>query len=211
MPGTGIQRRPVFAAEAPQEAGSDEIDVTVEDGVLVVKVRDARLEDVLRAIAERTGLRLRLAGDLEPPITAWFTLRLEDGLRYLVGDNSLIMIYQPARGQTGQVMLPEIRVSGTPNGDVVTIEPAVKQSPLDRVYDGLDHANRTGKLRAVRALHGLDDETAIDDLAVDLAQESDPKVRRVAALGLGRPAGLLKGEGLARAPAPTAAATDPTI
>ena len=56
---------------------------------------------------------------------------------------------------------------------------------MDRVYDGLDRFDRKSKLRAVRELHGLDDEAAVDDLARVLAQETDPKVRRLAALGLG--------------------------
>ncbi len=180
--GIGVHGRPALAAAAQQEANPARIDVTVEDGVLAVNVRDARLEDVLRAIAERAGLRLRLAGDLGPPITAWFTLRLEEGLRHLVVDNSLIMIYEPARGQAGQLMLAEILVSGSPDGHVVTVEPAVKEISLDRIYDGLD---RKSKLRAVRELHGLDDDAAIEDLAIVLAQESDPKVRRLAAFGLG--------------------------
>ncbi len=187
--GIGVHGRPVLAAAAHQEANPVEIDVTVEDGVLAVNVSNARLEDVLRAIAERAGLRLRLAGDLGRPITAWFTLRLEEGLRRLVGDNSLIMIYEPARGQAGQLMLAEILVSGSPDGHVVTIEPAVKESSLDRVYDGLDRFDRKSKLRAVRELYGLDDEAAIDDLALVLAQETDSKVRRAAAIGLGNSGG----------------------
>ncbi len=187
--GIGVHGRPVLAAAAQQEANPVEIDVTVEDGVLAVNVRSARLEDVFRAIAERAGLRLRLAGDLGRPITVWFTLRLEEGLRQLVGDSALIMIYEPARGQAGQLMLTEIRVSGSPDGHVVTIEPAVKESSLDQVYDGLDRFDRKSKLRAVRELHGLDDETAIDDLALVLAQETDSKVRRLAAFGLGNSSG----------------------
>ena len=85
--GIAVQGRPVLAASAPPVADPDNIDVTVEDGVLAVKVSNAPLEDVLRAIAERAGLRLRLAGNLGRPITAWFTLRLEEGLRQLVGDD----------------------------------------------------------------------------------------------------------------------------
>ncbi len=49
----------------------------------------------------------------------------------------------------------------------------------------VDRFDRKSKLRAVRELHGLDDESAIDDLAIVLAQETDSKVRRLAAFGLG--------------------------
>ena len=55
--GIGVHGRPVLAAATKQEANPVEIDVTVEDGVLAINVRNARLDDVLRAIAERAGLR----------------------------------------------------------------------------------------------------------------------------------------------------------
>ena len=81
--------------------------------------------------------------------------------------------------------MAEILVSGSPDGDVVIVEPAVKESSLERVYDGLDRRDRESKLRAVRELHGLDDHAALNDLALVLAQEADFKVRRAAAVGLG--------------------------
>ena len=71
----------------------------------------------------------------------------------------------------------------------MTIEPALQESSLDRVYEGLDRMDRKSRLRAVRELHGLNDETAIEDLALVLAQETDSKVRRVAAFGLGQTGG----------------------
>ena len=54
----------IVPAAAEETAAPVEIDVTVEDGVLSANLRNARLGDVLRVIAERAGLRLKLAGDL---------------------------------------------------------------------------------------------------------------------------------------------------
>ena len=169
------------AAAAQETAAPAEIDVAVEDGVLSVDVRNARLGDVLRAIAKRAGLRFKLAGDLGRPITARFALSLEEGIRYLVGDNGLIMIYQPARGQTVQSVLSEIRVNGPPAGRVVTIEPAVKESSFDRVHEGIGQLDRESQLRAVWELQGVGDEAAAVTLVRILAQGEDPVVRRTAA------------------------------
>ncbi len=164
-----------------ETAAAAEGDVTVEDGVLSVHVRDARLGDVLRAIAERTGLRFKLAGDLGRPITAWFAVSVEQGIRQLVGDNGLIMIYAPARGQTGQSVLTEIRVYGPPDGRVVTIEPVVRESSFDRVHEGLGQLDRKSQLRAVRELRGLNDEAAAVTLVGIVARSEDSLVRRTAA------------------------------
>ena len=172
----------------PAEAGTatpSEVDIAVEDGVLSVHLRNARLEDVLRAIAERTGLRFRLAGDLGSPVTAWFSVPVAEGIRQLAGDNGLIMIYAPSRGQVWQAELTEVRVSGAQDGHVVIIEPAKRTSSLNRVYGGFDRVGRQTKLRALQELYGLGDEATLDDLALILAQEPDQKIRRLAAFGLG--------------------------
>ena len=184
-PGTGIQGGLIAAAAARQEADPVEIGVTVEGELLTIRVQDARLDDVLRAIAEQAGLRLKLTGDLGRPTTAWFEIRLEDGLRHLVGDNGLILIYEPSRGHSGRHVLTEIWVRGVSDGSVVTFEPAASEGALAEFYFDLERFDREGKLRAVRALVGLDDPAAIADLALILARESDPMVRRVAAVGLG--------------------------
>lgn len=174
-----------LAAAARQEANPVETDVMVEDEILAINVRGARLDDVLRAIAEQAGIRLKLTGDLGHPTTAWFAVRLEEGVRHLVGDNGLIMIYEPVRSQAGQHSLAEIWVRGSLDGPVVTFSPAANGDALDRLYYGLDRFDREGKLRAVRELVGLDDATATADLALVLSREPDPKVRRAAAIGLG--------------------------
>ncbi len=171
----------IVAAAAEERAAPGEIDVTVEDGVLSVHVRDAPLEDVLRAIAERTGLRFKFAGDLVSPVTAWFALSVEEGIKHLVGDNGLIMIYEPARGRTGQSVLTEFQVYGPPDGRVVTIEPAVKESSFDRVYEEFGQLDRKSQLRAVRELHGLNDEASAVTLVGIVARSEDPVVRRTAA------------------------------
>lgn len=184
-PGFGGQGGIVAPAAAGQEAHRDEIGVTVEGGLLIIRVEEERLDDVLRAIAEQANLRLKLTGDLGGPTTAWFTVHLEDGLRHLVGNHGLIMLYGPPHGSSGRQLLTEIWVRGALDGPVVTVEPAATGDDLAQFYFDLERFDREGKLRAVRAIAGFDDAAAIADLALVLERESDPLVRRVAAIGLG--------------------------
>lgn len=174
---------------AAETAAPAKVDVTVEDGVLSVDLRNARFEDILRAIAERTGLRFRLTGDLESSVTAWFALPVAEGIRQLVGDNGLIMIYEPARRQPGQSELTDILVYGAPDGRVVMIEPAVRTSSLDRVYGGFDRVDPMNKLRTVRELYGVDDEAAVEGFALVPARETDQKFRKLAVFGPGESRG----------------------
>ncbi len=163
----------VVPPAAAETAAPAKVDVTVEDGVLSVDLRNARFEDVLRAIAERTGIRFRLTGDLESSVTAWLALPVAEGIRQLVGDNGLIMI----------------SVYGAPDGRVVMIEPAVRTSSLDRVHGGFDRVDPMNKLRAVGEPYGVDDKTTVEDLALVLARETDQKVRKLAVFGPGESRG----------------------
>ena len=109
--GLNVHGGAALAAAADDQAGPAEIDVAVQGGLLSVKVRNAPLEDVLRAVADEARLGLKLRGDLTRPVTSWLALPLEEGIRRLVGANSLIMIYAPVEGGVDQPRLTEIRVS----------------------------------------------------------------------------------------------------
>ena len=185
--GLNVHGRVALAAD--DQAGPTEIDVAIEGGLLSVKVRNAPLEDVLRAVADEARLGVKLEGDLTRPMTAWFALPLEEGISRLVGPNSLIMLYAPAAAGADQPRLTEIRVSESSPEPVATLEPPLQANPLDQVFQDLERADRGSQLRAVRELYRRGDEAAVDDLALILAQEEDRTVRRLAALGLGKVGG----------------------
>ena len=156
------------------------IHVAIEQGSLTVDVRDAPLAEVLLAIAEEASFRLTLRGDLSGPVTWSFSgVPLDDGIKILVGDNSLVMIH--ARAKEGK-LLSKVWVRASERG-VVTIE---LKAPDPMVYRGGVPPEGTARLRSVRQLARRGDEAAADKLVSLLAQDEDPVVRRIAAGGLGK-------------------------
>ena len=175
-----------WALAAEDDSPRSAVHVTVDGGLLTVDARNAPLADVLRAIAERAGFWLTLRGDLSRAVTWSFTgVPLDQSIRWLAGDNGLVMIYAPTGGEAGERLLRDVRVYGLPNGRVVTIEPVPQENSLDRVYQDLAQRDRVTRLRFVRSLAREATVSATDDLASVLAKEKDSAVRRVAAMGLG--------------------------
>jgi hypothetical protein len=70
--------------------------IALSDGKLSVDLRDADLADVLQQIATRAGFQLTTSGQLRR-VTAVFTaVSLEEGIRRLVQDHELMLVYRPA-------------------------------------------------------------------------------------------------------------------
>jgi hypothetical protein len=140
-------------------------DVAVRAGLLTVKLHDAPMADVLLTIGAQAGFEVIIRGDLGAPVTWSFSdLPLDKGIRRLLDDSSLIMIYAPSQGHAG-------------------VRPLVRVIALSLI-DG--HEDR---LRAVQRLAIIPDEAASKDLALLLSQDEDPLIRQIAAIALGKVGG----------------------
>ena len=84
--------------------------VEVADGRLTVDLRDADLEDALSRIAERAGFELRTSGPLGRVTAAFTASSVEEGLRRLVQDHELMLVYRASEGGRGGGDLAEVRV-----------------------------------------------------------------------------------------------------
>ena len=181
----GALAMPALATtEPPGPRAAAQLDIALQDGLLTVNVEGTPLDQVLLAIAEQADIRLHLTGDLSQPVTAWFTLRIGAGIRELIGAHGLVMVYGPAADGGGTTVMTELRAYGLSGGRAVAFTPPPPDDPLDRVYRDIKRGDRKARLSAVQRLHGRVDATAVADLAAVLAAESDPNVRRSAALGL---------------------------
>lgn len=153
-------------AEAPA------IDVAGGGGRLTVKILEAPLGDVLRVIAERSGLSVRLRGDLTAPITATFTdLPLDEGIKRLARGHSVALLYGAAR----------------PDGTMSLREAWIIENPARPPRSvPLDPQRRAMKLSEVRVLGLRRDAGAAVALGRVVARDEDPVVRAQAAIALGR-------------------------
>ena len=90
------------AGTATQAPAENAIAVTIDDGTEGARVTfsapGATLDRLLGAIAEEAGFKLAIEGDLsgQPYATRMSAVPLDRALRRLVGDTSMIVLFEPA-------------------------------------------------------------------------------------------------------------------
>ena len=102
-------------AEASAERA---IDVTIEAGPegdrVTYSAPGARLDQILRALAEAAGFKLAIRGDLSRPAqaTRMSTVPLDRAIRRLAGNTSMVMIFDPE--SSGSRRVAEVRLYARP-------------------------------------------------------------------------------------------------
>jgi HEAT repeat protein len=132
---------------------------------------------------------------------AFADLPLDAGIRRLIGERRLMMVFQPSRDRDEPGRLQEVWIYGDPppndlagprvartlgkvSKDPPT--PTEKQpAPPPPSYQELATKGKGERLAAIRALARQQDDGAIEVLAALLAHDPDPTVRRIAATALG--------------------------
>lgn len=112
-----------------ETAHEQALEVSVEEDRLSVEVGAVPLADVLQAIAEQTGAKLLVRGDpgmVHPQ--AFMGRPLADGVRQLVGRNSLAMIFAPATGPDPSPRLVALTVHAATALGKAAAEPAQQSS-----------------------------------------------------------------------------------
>ena len=195
---------------AAAQTGTASLDVQVADGRLSVDLDAGPLNEVLTAIADQTGAELVIRGDLgEVRPQAFQNEPLARGMRRLIGQNSMVMKFDPAAAPDAPPRLKRLMVYAA---DAIAADEAVVRaarrtarataagSGVPGSYDQIADLDLRARLRAVRDLARSGDEAALGTLAEILARDEDPQVRRAAVANLGRLGGpeasLLAQEGL---------------
>jgi hypothetical protein len=178
--------------------------VTVVDGRLSVRGGEAPLDAVLEAIAAQAEVAITIRGDpgmVRPQ--AFANLRLDAGIRRLVGERRLMMVFQPADGPGELGRLQEVWVySDLPSDDVGSPRQGLTRTlgkvgkspptateaqaaPAPPSYQELAKKGKGERLAAIRTLARQQDDAAIEVLSALLAHDPDGTVRRIAASALG--------------------------
>ena len=160
------------------------IEVSAHADRLTVQILAAPLSDVLREIAERTKVTIKLRGDQTTPVTAIFTgVPLDEGVQRLARGHSVCLFY--GSGPTGAGSLREAWVI------------ASQYRSGGRL--GFDPNRRAAWLAQVQVLGGRRDAEALHALARLAADDDDPVVRAQAVVVLGSFAALDAGPVLVQA------------
>ena len=161
-------------ADAPKVPAPPTQVVMAKGGRLTVDLRGADLADVLRQVAEAAGFHLTTTGELGL-ITAAFSARtVEDGLRRLVQDHEMMLVYRPAGKSAGAAVLMEVQVFSSTPGRGAAAAPGARDAEGGAAAIG----EITGLVRA------RDAERGVPRLAELLATSSDSVVRGRAVWGL---------------------------
>lgn len=103
MPGAQVP----MATDAGQRS---EIAVNLQEGTLSVHISDMPLVDILQIIGDEAGFRLMVLGPLESRITQNFSnISLSKGIRRLVGNRSIAIIYQIVDAPDNRKELQDIK------------------------------------------------------------------------------------------------------
>ena len=169
--------------------------VMLEGGRLTVDLRDAELADVLQQVAEAAAFHLTTTGELGLVTAAFSARTVEEGLRRLVQDHEMMLVYRPAGAGRGPAVLTEVQVFSSTPGQAAVAAPEAR--------DAASAAVAIGEIsRLVRA---RDPERGMPRLAELLATSADPVVRGRAVWGLsilGGPAAVGAVSGALRDEAP---------
>jgi hypothetical protein len=179
---------------AAAQTGSTALDVQVADGRLSVDLDAVPLDEVLTAIADQTGAELVIRGDLgEVRPQAFRNEPLARGMRRLIGQNSMVMKFDPV---TAPETPPRLRRLMVYAADAIAADEAVMRearrttraagSNVPGDYGDIAELDLRDRLRAVRDLARAGDEGALGMLAEILARDEDPQVRRAAVANLAR-------------------------
>lgn len=92
--------------------------VTVNEGYLSVDLREASVREVLAAIGQQAGLRVRIDAAVTRTVSAQFTaMALDQGLRRLLQATSISYALLYTRGPAATAILHEVRVFGEARRD----------------------------------------------------------------------------------------------
>jgi hypothetical protein len=111
--GAWPQARVRDVRSAPLMPLGAQMHVTVNEGYLSVDLREASVREVLAAIGQQAGLRVRIDAAATRTVSAQFTaMALDQGLRRLLRGASLSYALLYTRGPAATAILDEVRVFG---------------------------------------------------------------------------------------------------
>ncbi len=161
--------------------------VVFRDGKLSVDVYDVELSEVLQRIATLAGFQLTTEGSLSR-VTAVFTgVSLEEGLRRLVQDHELMLVYRaPGEGGAGGDVVEAHVFAGSPSraasdtatalAEIAQLLRSADQRNVPRVSEFLSWSDATVRVRAAQALGVIGGPAAASTLERALGDEA-PQVR----------------------------------
>lgn len=185
----------VPASASDRAAAVAPIAVSVHDGLLSLSAIEAPLSEVVARIGEAGGFRVVVKQDLDEPVTWRVTdMPAEKALRRLLAGRSYVLWYETAGDATGVTELRLLRGLSSEAGFDITVmnRPPTLAKSEDRLGTAItlpDNSDHEARLSFAREMAQRPQASAVEGLGTLLAEDQDPMIRRIAAIGLGKTGG----------------------
>jgi hypothetical protein len=163
--------------------------VEVRDDLLTVKVQQMPLEQVLKEVAQQSGIRLRIQGSLAEPVSVVFEdLPLDDGLKRLLKDRNFVLMYTRGPAGAAPQQLTEVLVFSTAPASTLARrpEPESARGPARAgatggqqqggwsalISKGLQDGDPAVRKEVIEQLGALGDKRAVEPLIRALGDEN---------------------------------------
>jgi hypothetical protein len=175
--------------------------VRFDDGKLSVDAHDVELSELLQQIAGLVGFQLTTTGQLRRVTAIFSDVPLEEGLRRLVQDHELMLVYRPpGNGRTGAKLVGAHVFAGTELRDPSQTAQALEEinqvlhsgrdeRNVPRLSRFLSYPDLAVRARAIQALALMGGASAVSALERALSDQA-PQVRLQAIYGLRRLSGV---------------------
>jgi hypothetical protein len=179
------------ATTANPAVQAGEMQVEVTENRLTLEAEDVAVADVLQAIGEAAAIEVVVRGELGNVTRRSLVEEpLAPAIRRLVGQHSVLMLYE--KDASGEPQLREVRVQAAGTATAATAEEDGGQrrrggrTPIGQIrnYQQLTVMDNDRRVEAIRALARTKDEAATGVLAEALVRDDNVAVRRLAANAL---------------------------
>ena len=125
---TTVQRSEADTLSSPDTKISENEEVSVSNGMLSVRLKDADLFDVMKTLSSKSGMRIKIDKEASKRITLTFRdMPFEKGIRNLIRPLNYAMIWERGKEKEGVAVdvLVELRVfrEGNQGGETVDFGP----------------------------------------------------------------------------------------
>ncbi len=161
----------------------------IDSGLCTLQAREARLEQVLRAVARAADFELRIGGELDDARRSWSFEKqtIERVIRRLARDYSTIMLYHPPTDDGALKRLATLWIySNKPRRQAPSISVTVGRKEGKPTASTPPDESSDPELRQVERLEGLTGPGTVGILTQALRSEPNQAVRRLAVESLAR-------------------------
>lgn len=184
---------PIPAARPPQNQPPAVLKMHVEDARVTAEISNSPLQDVLRELADRTGIIFEVRSQINPPISLnLYRVSLQEAVQRIASGNNTMFFYSQSALEPERITLVKILPRGNPiqqpsiiylGTGAVTKSGDNIETPEQALKALVESNNLEAREKAIEVLVATKSDLAAKILAV-FVSDSAPEIRVAAVEGL---------------------------